>query len=191
MRTPATIGTAILSVFLCAGCGDSQSDPPSALVDASTASDAGAGGDAADAGPVSVSDAGIDIPLGSQAEIEAWLKAGAYKDWACEASPHASRPGSGHSANRICSNGKLSEDTGSGAYAVGAAGVKELFDSGGNINGYAIYAKVKPAEGGDTWFWYERIGSSIIANGVGVSLCMGCHAGAPRDHVFTQVKAAR
>lgn len=170
-----------LSLFLCASCGGSSPG---------SASDAGTGGNASDAGvPGPVADAGSPIPLGNQADIEAWLKGATYKEWTCEAAPHAARPGSGHSANRICSNGTLSEDSGNGAYPVGSAGVKELIDGAGNINGYALYAKVKSGEGGDTWFWYERIGTSIVANGTGVSLCTTCHAGAPRDHVFTQVKA--
>jgi hypothetical protein len=38
---------------------------------------------------------------------------------------------------------------------------------------------------GRTWFWYERIGASVVARGEGASICVGCHSGAPRDHAFT------
>ncbi len=137
------------------------------------------------ASPGPASDAGTTIPIGTQAELDAWLQSGAYKTWACEASAHDRRPGSGHSRNRICVNPALRQDKGAGPYPVGAAGVKELYDGSGAVNGYAVYVKVKPGAAGDTWFWYERIGASVVARSEGASLCVGCHSGAPRDHVFT------
>jgi len=137
------------------------------------------------ASPGPTGDAGAAIPIGTQAELDAWLQSGAYKSWACEAAAHDRRPGSGHSRNRICVNPALGQDKGAGPYPVGAASVKELYDGSGAVNGYAVYVKVKPGAAGDTWFWYERIGSSVVARSEGASLCVGCHSGAPRDHVFT------
>ena len=126
-------------------------------------------------------------PTNSAASLEAWLATGEYKSWVCEATTHPARAGSGHTRNRICSNPTLSSATGTGEYPIGAAGVKELIDGAGAITGYAVYVKKQPGAG-EGWFWYERVGSSTYANGLGVSLCVGCHSGAPRDSVFTHVK---
>jgi len=60
------------------------------------------------------------------------------------------------------------------------------------ITGYAVYRKV--AQGaGESWYWYEKIGSRLSADGTGGSgkpkdVCVGCHAGAPNEFVFTQVR---
>lgn len=134
---------------------------------------------------------------GDAAAVKAWLDTKAYTKWACEPAPHPRRTGSGHSANRICSNGLLSAH-GAGEYPVGAASVKELFDGNNNLNGYAMLLKVK-AGGAESFYWYENIGASVIANGTGdsgsaKSVCTGCHSGAGangqsgHDFVFTQVK---
>jgi len=137
-------------------------------------------------------------PMGKD-KIEAWLSAGHYKSWKCEETSHAARSPSGHSDNRTCSNDKLSKAGDSGDYPVGAASVKELFDAGKKLNGYAVFLKTTAGSGGDKWYWYERIGSSTIADGQGTkgsakSICVGCHSRAGteglagRDSVFTQVK---
>lgn len=136
-------------------------------------------------------------PTGDAATVKAWLDTKAYTKWACEPAPHPGRAGTGHSANRICSNGLLSRH-GSGEYPVGAASVKELFDGNGNLNGYAMLLKTKPG-GVESFYWYENIGASVIANGQGdsgsaKSVCTGCHDGAGKngqtghDGVFTQVR---
>lgn len=53
----------------------------------------------------------------------------------------------------ICSNTVLS-GAGSGEYPVGAAGVKELYDTGGTkIVGYGVYLHTKAGITGDTWYW--------------------------------------
>jgi hypothetical protein len=136
-------------------------------------------------------------PTGDAATVKAWLDTKAYAKWACEPAPHPGRAGTGHSANRICSNGLLSRH-GAGEYPVGAASVKELFDANGTLNGYALLLKTKPG-GVESFYWYENIGASVIANGQGdsgsaKSVCTGCHDGAGKngqtghDGVFTQVK---
>jgi hypothetical protein len=138
-------------------------------------------------------------PTGKQADIEAWLKKGEYKAWKCEAAVHDARATgmSPHGKNRICSNTKLSAAAaGAGEYPVGSAGVKELYDAAGtNIVGYAAYLKTR-AGAGESWYWYERadaFGATAVANGLGnagtpLTVCVGCHAKAPRDQVFTQVQ---
>jgi hypothetical protein len=101
-----------------------------------------------------------------------------------------------HGKNRICSNDKLSANTG-GAYDVDAAAVKELYAGDGtSIAGYAVYRKTSEGGSGGDFYWYERI-SRVAADGLGSSgpakdVCVACHAGAGsdsgHDFVYTQVK---
>jgi hypothetical protein len=48
--------------------------------------------------------------------------------------------------------------------------------------GYAVYLKTDAdSAGGDNWYWYERIGEDVVADGMGdsgtaKSICVGCHA---------------
>jgi hypothetical protein len=120
-------------------------------------------------------------------DVLTWIAAGHYLTWNCEPEPHAPRPNSGHGRNRICSNEALSAAGSDGTFPVGAASVKEVFDSAGGIRLYAVYRKVEDRAGGDSWYWYEGIDGDVIANSEGASNCTGCHAGAPRDFVFTVV----
>ena len=126
------------------------------------------------------------LPPQGHGALVAWLGAGHYKAWACEPAPHAARPPGAHGQNRICSNAMLSATT-DGSYPVGAASVKELYRNGA-LAGYAVGVKIAAPAAGTSWYWYEAVGSSVIADGVNVSLCSGCHANAPRDHIFTRVE---
>lgn len=145
---------------------------------------------ACDDGPASYGDevADVQVPPRGSADVQTWLEAGHYLTWTCEAAPHPARPGSGHGANRICSNTALTlAADGSGSYPVGAAAVKEIFSSAGAIRQYAVYRKVEEGAGGDSWYWYEGLGDDIVANGEGDGTCTGCHSRAPRDFVYTVV----
>ncbi len=207
MRTHIVLSAAFLLLTLSA-CSDASdpttpdAGPPSGAIPSgtSTTPTAPPPSDAApppsDAGPPPPADAETP-PTGDPAVIRAWLDTKAYTKWACEPAPHPRRNGSGHSANRICSNMLLSKH-GAGEYPVGAASVKELFDANNNLNGYAILLKTK-AGGAESFYWYENIGASVVANGLGdtgsaKSVCTGCHSGAGQngqsghDFVFTQVK---
>ncbi len=139
-------------------------------------------------------------PTGKAETIDAWLAKGDYKSWTCETEPHAARSPSPHGTNRICSNTKASSH-GDGEYPVGAASVKELYGSDGTtIAGYAIGLHTTAGTTGDSWYWYEKMGSSVVANGLGSTgtakdVCVGCHAGAGsdaahpgHDFIYTQVK---
>ena len=133
-------------------------------------------------------------PTGDAATIDAWIATGAYLKWTCEKEPHDGRSPSPHSKNRICSNAKVSGN-GGGAYPVGSAAVKELYDADGKtIVGHAMYRKLEAGVGGDAWYWFEETeANGLIANGTGASgsaksVCVGCHSGAPNDFVYTQVK---
>lgn len=82
-----------------------------------------------------------------------------------------------------------------GEYAVGAASVKELFDSGSAVIGYAVSRHIKAGTTADCWYWYEKLGGQVNADGIGVSSCNGCHSAAGsdsshqgHDYVYLQVK---
>lgn len=142
-----------------------------------------------DPGPASYGDPLTDpqVPARGHADVLTWLEAGHYQSWSCEAEPHGPRPPSPHGMTRICSNDALAAANGEGPYPVGAASVKEVLDDAGAIRLFAVYRKVAAGTGGDTWYWYEGSADDTIANGEGDGTCTGCHAGAPRDFVFTVV----
>jgi hypothetical protein len=106
----------------------------------------------------------------------------------CEEAPHPARPGSGHGANRICSNAALAGSTGAGLFPVGAASVKEIFAGDGSIRLYAVALKVAAEPGGDSWYWFEGSRGDVIANGEGDGTCTGCHSRAPQDFLYTVVR---
>lgn len=161
--------------------------------DQAVAADLAVGSDLASGGGADLG-AGLDAmpgdsqlpPIDSAASLEKWLMTGVYKAWACEKDRHPARPGSAHAANRICSNDLLSKSA-SGEYPVNSASVKELFDSGGTIIGYAVGVRTKTGPTDASWFWYERVNTTTYANGAGVPLCANCHRNAPRDFIYTQV----
>ena len=182
-----------LALLLFVGCGAQAGSPAGADLSGGTLADLRGGG-VADGGSADAGGGGGDggspgddqtPPIGSAAELERWLAAGSYKGWPCEAAPHPARVGSAHSANRICNNRALSGSQ-SGDYPVGAASVKELFDGGGQVVGYAVGLRTRAGSG--AWFWYERVGATTYANSLDAGLCSGCHRGAPRDNIFTQVR---
>src|SRR5262249_14301395 len=123
-------------------------------------------------------------PAGHDA-LEGWLAGGEYKRWHCEPAAHEARPPSPHGMNRICSNDLLSQ-AGAGEYPVGAASVKELYGGDGHLSGYAVARHTKAGAGGDAWYWYERMGSTVVADGAGDAgpskmICVACHGAAGSD----------
>jgi hypothetical protein len=179
---------------LALACGACSADP---VAPAPNGTDAG--GNDVDASPFKpdasvIVDSGAadaespaELPTGSAAAIDAWIAGGAYKSWKCETAAHAPVGNSAHGRNRICSNPTLSNH-GTGAYPVGAANMKELYGSGNAITGYALMVKKTSGTAADTWFYYEKIGASVVANGLGAGGCTGCHSGAPNDNVYSQIR---
>lgn len=190
---PSAALLALPALLVTIACGNpSGSQDLGGGRDQAVATDLSAAGDLASGGP----DLGASLdamasdpqlpPIDSAASLEKWLKDGAYKAWACEKDRHPARPGSAHSANRICSNDLLSKSA-SGEYPVNSVSVKELFDAGGTIVGYAVGVRIKTGPADASWFWYERVNTTTYANGPGVPLCANCHRNAPRDFIYTQV----
>lgn len=140
------------------------------------------------------------VPPRGAAAVEAWLKQGDYKDWQCESGTHAARTPSPHGFNRICSNDAISSRaTDDGAWPKGAAAVKELYASADAKEpmGYSVYLKTAAdSDDGANWYWYERIGDSTVADGLGnsgpaKSICVGCHAAAGADDAHTPSQGGR
>lgn len=150
--------------------------------DASAENDAGA----ADARPASPTS---QVPPQERAALQRWLATGAYKMWHCEARVMDPRPNGAHGRNRVCSNEAVAtHGDDRDPFPVGAASVKELYGSDDAApTGYAVAVKVKPGDSGDDWYWSEG-----GLEGVGVSICVGCHAQAPRfggrDFVYVLVR---
>lgn len=147
-------------------------------------------------GPKIFSDVSDELPPTSgEADLAPWLATGAYKNWSCEPAPHAASGASGHSKNRICSNAKIANhDPANGAWPVGAASVKELYD-GDRITGYAVARKVSEGADAAAWYWYERDDGTLYADGLGTenapkTLCGDCHTRAT-DFVYTAVPARK
>lgn len=148
-------------------------------------------------------------PPQGAAQVEAWLKTGAYKDWQCEAAVHEARSPSPHGFNRICSNDLISANaTGQGAWPKGAAAVKELYTSldASAPAGYSVYLKTADdSAGGANWYWYERLPPAdatrlglpeVVADGMGdsgnaKSICVGCHVAAGTDAAHTPSAGGR
>jgi hypothetical protein len=124
------------------------------------------------------------VPARGSTDLPQWLAAGYYQSWRCEPARHSGRSPSPHGTTRVCNNDAIA-GAASGAFPVGAAAVKELYD-GDSVIGYAVSRKVS-ASGNDAWYWYERVSDNLNANDQGVAGCAGCHAQATRDFVFTVV----
>ena len=127
-------------------------------------------------------------PLGG-APLRAWLAAGSYRQWACEATIMNPRPRGAHGRNRVCSNDLLSAADTSSPFPPGSAAVKELYDSRDRLVGYAVSRKLSAGTDGVRWFWSE--GGN---EGIGIGGCAGCHGQAAmyggHDFVYVRVPAA-
>ena len=126
-------------------------------------------------------------PTTGAAELTAWLSAGFYKDWVCEAAPTLKSNGASAihahgNLNRVCSNLILAASSASAdrEFPEGAASVKEVYDQSGRVTAFAVSVKVAArSDGGNGWFWSEG-----TAAGKGLAGCIGCHsqAGADANH---------
>jgi hypothetical protein len=168
----------------------SDGAPP--IADAASTSDAG-GTPTLDMSGDLGSQSDPQLPPTGAAALKPWLDAGYYKSWHCEAQPHPRRGVGAHESNRICSNDVLSA-AGAGEYPVGAAAVKELWDSGlTRVTGYSVYRKLEPGDC-NSFYYYEGSGGPSAYDGKGEPVCVGCHQAASpssnpvgHDCVYTQV----
>ncbi|MCY1068675.1 hypothetical protein OV090_28305 [Nannocystis sp. RBIL2] len=125
-------------------------------------------------------------PTDSAEQLEAWLAAGVYESWPAESQLHASAGPHGGNVRTFVNPALAESLAASGTHPQGAASVKELYGDGTDeIVGYAVMVKLAPdSAGGDGWYWYERLDTTVYADDIGVNLCTGCHGGGS-DYVLT------
>jgi hypothetical protein len=123
-------------------------------------------------------------PTGDREAVTAWLDAGHYEAWDCEAEPTLKTSGDPaihvHDTNRVCSNPRLaSAALSNGEWPAGIASVKEIYD-GDTVIARDVYVKVTQTNDGLGFFYYG--GASTL--GFGAPGCTGCHsaAGSDADH---------
>lgn len=157
-------------------------------------------------------------PTTGRAAVRAWLAAGAWRRWRCEASAHPAGGLSPHTYDRTCNNDVLAGAPEGAPWPVGAASVKVLYDGAmpDRVVGWAVYLKVREGTDGSNWFWFETVRPEVeltpapprepdgtIAEGMGDrggagTICVPCHlrSGANDsgvlghgDFVYTRVPA--
>lgn len=164
----ALLWAPLLCVGLCA-CSSSESD----------SSDEIAGGGGAKA-PESVA----SVPSALE-ELQLYLAEEQYLVLPGESAPHeSSGPHFGQVQTYLTPSLVDSLEAGAGEHPVGSAAVKELYGSTQEVQGHAVMVKVAAGMGAETWYFFEEYRGSVIADGVDVSLCSGCHA-AGQDFVLT------
>ena len=122
------------------------------------------------------------IPTDQQA-LFTYLQEGSYKNFTAKES--TSHPSRGPHTKvglpvRVFLDPKIDASlrAGNDLHPVGAGIVKEMYDAGLNLQGWAIMVKTaSDSAGGKGWFWYEVTsttdGSTPVAVGNGVPLCSG------------------
>ncbi len=125
-----------------------------------------------------------DLPTQPQALLT-FLQAKSYASFAAESAAH---PSAGpHGSVRTFVGPKLDQSLAAGntTHPPGSGTVKELFDSNGDPNGWAVWVKTQTdSAGGDGIYWYEIFGDGTgtpVADGQGVPLCKKCHAASTSD----------
>lgn len=125
-------------------------------------------------------------PLGSTDELLAWLESEVYLGWAAESGIHPSAGPHGGQVRTFVNDALLGSLAGGDlAHPQGAAAIKELWGDGNTRVGWAVEVKVAAeSQGGDGWYWYEKIDQTVYGGDVGVALCTNCHGGGI-DYVLT------
>lgn len=150
-------------------------------------SDAGcpAPGDAGCPGPT---DGGGSSMLPSDpAEFGAFLDAEGFRGagWVCDSEPQPAASDSPHGSHVICVNDVLAgAPSGSGAYPVGSAAVKETYNMDGTVRGRYIDARLRETAGAAGWYFYAPGGSPAgYGDDASTAGCVGCHSAGGRDFV--------
>lgn len=132
-----------------------------------------------------------DTPPTEGAALLKWLQAGAYKAWPKESAAHRSMGEHKTLVQTYLSPAvDKSLDAKAREHPRGSAAVKELMDPAGKLSGWAVSIKTAAeGDGAKGWFWYEIFGttpgSSVLANGQAVPLCVSCHAKG-RDAILSE-----
>lgn len=133
--------------------------------------------------PVAVAVKSVDpevVPAEPEA-IRAWVQALAYRSWQAQSPVHATGE---HGGARVFFNKKLAASMAAGAseHPIGAAGVRELYESDlSTLRGFALMIKTGPSgQAGEGWYWFEMFGTTAETRPLvaehGSRGCVGCHA---------------
>ena len=124
-------------------------------------------------------------PLGGE-DLKRWLQAGDYRSWKSESvihdseGPHFGRVRAFLNPTLFDSMTKENDE-----HPVGSVAVKELYESGDTVKGWAVAIKTTlQAGGGSNWYWYESYKNETIKDGQGEFLCKACHF-TGNDYVLT------
>ncbi|MEM6996074.1 MAG: hypothetical protein AAF721_36545 [Myxococcota bacterium] len=126
------------------------------------------------------------IPQGDPAALLDWLGGGGYLDWEAESAVHdGTGPHFGAVRTYFTEDLIASLTAENTEHPAGSATVKELSGSGDRVIGWSVSIKTADdSDDGNGWYWYEYFEGSVIAEGDGISICTGCHAGG-RDYVLS------
>ncbi|MCX4243563.1 hypothetical protein [Paraliomyxa miuraensis] len=126
------------------------------------------------------------VPPTNRAELVPWLESGEYQGWTSESGIHPSAGPHGAGVLTFVNDALLASlEAANPAHPQDAATVKELYDAGGSLVGWAVMVKIQPdSASGDGWYWYEVVDTTVYADGTGEALCTGCHNGGV-DYVLT------
>jgi hypothetical protein len=113
--------------------------------------------------------------------IKEWVQALAYRSWQAQSPVHATGE---HGGARVFFNKKLAASMAAGAseHPIGAAGVRELYESDlATLRGFALMVKTGPSgQAGEGWYWFEMFGTTAETRPLvaehGSRGCVGCHA---------------
>lgn len=169
---------AVLALAACGDDGGGGGDGGSGTGTASGSPTGTATGTATGSGGMGAGGmAACEVPT-TTAEVEAFLAGGSYTSFTAESAPHDSA-GPHFGDVRVFVNDILlgSLQAGGDNHPVCSAAIKELYGDGSTVRGHSLSVKVSDGNGGDDWYWYELYDGSTFADGVGESLCTGCHGG--------------
>ncbi|MFO0556514.1 MAG: hypothetical protein U0269_00715 [Polyangiales bacterium] len=140
---------------------------------------------------------GPQTPPQGKVALVPWIAEGHYLRWDCQTSAHPSPMFSGHTNTRVCLNTLWINTLPSQVFPVGAAAVKELWNSTRTaIVGFSVMVKVGPGNTAADWYWYQRVPADFVpppmlpepiqpdgtlADRVGTSgnaltICASCHS---------------
>ncbi len=120
-----------------------------------------------------------------------FLTAGRYKSWAHESQLREVPTRVPHPDYVVTYLNAALDDSmkaGNDSHPAGSAAVKEMYDEGRELLGWAVSVKTDAdSDRGRNWYWYETISttdpSDIVVEGMGAQLCVRCHARGGVDNV--------
>ena len=136
--------------------------------------DSADGADSSDSGGTPTCDDGVST---NAALLLPYLQEGGYLGLLAESAVHDSAgPHFGDVRTYVGDCLADSLEAGAAQHPVGAAAVKELYGSGGTVQGWAVMVKAEDVGGGDGWYWYEWYQGNVYGGTVDDATCVGCHA---------------